>query len=130
MWGGECSCTVEPPLKETPIKGQDSEHQNVTSYSANTFITSDERNLSIMNRITCPKSYVIQRFHCTCIVMSVCVCVLVQVSCMPYAMTTATSSGLPPSPSPSPDTPGKLVRVSVFITHVMCFVSSTHWEYE
>ena len=34
------------------------------SYSANTFITSEERNLSIMNRITCPKSYVIQRFHC------------------------------------------------------------------
>ena len=34
------------------------------SYSANTFITSEERNLSITNRITCPKSYVIQRFHC------------------------------------------------------------------
>ena len=26
------------------------------SYSANTFITSEERNLSIMNRITCPKT--------------------------------------------------------------------------
>ena len=26
----ECSHTVEPPLKETPNKGQDSEHQNVT----------------------------------------------------------------------------------------------------
>ena len=39
------------------------------SYSANTLITSEERNLSIMNRITCPKSYVIQMFHCTCIYM-------------------------------------------------------------
>ena len=29
------------------------------SYSANTFITSEERNL------TCPKSYVIQTFHCS-----------------------------------------------------------------
>ena len=26
------------------------------SYSANTFVTSEERNLSIMNRITCPKT--------------------------------------------------------------------------
>ena len=34
--------TVEPSLKETPNKG----------------------NLSVMNRKTCPKSYVIQRFHC------------------------------------------------------------------
>ena len=33
---------MEPPLNETPNKG----------------------NLSIMNRIICPKSYVIQRFHC------------------------------------------------------------------
>ena len=58
--------TVEPPLKETPNKGQDSEHQNFTFLynSANTLITSEERNLTIMNRITCPKSYVIQRFHC------------------------------------------------------------------
>ena len=39
------------------------------SYSANTFITSEERNLSNNNEqnITCPKSYVIQRFHCICI---------------------------------------------------------------
>ena len=37
--------TVETPLKETPNKGQDSEHQNVISYSANTFITSEERKL-------------------------------------------------------------------------------------
>ena len=59
--------TVEPPLKETPNKGQDSEHQNFTFLynSANTLITSEERHLTIiMNRITCPKSYVIQRFHC------------------------------------------------------------------
>ena len=34
IWGGETVAllvyTVEPPLKETPNKGQDSEHQNVT----------------------------------------------------------------------------------------------------
>ena len=62
--------TVEPQLKETPNKGnpriKDKIRSTKTSlsYSANTFITSKERNLSIMNRITCPKSYVIQRFHC------------------------------------------------------------------
>ena len=39
--------TVEPPLKETPKKG----------------------NLSIMNRITCPKSYAIQRFHYTALIL-------------------------------------------------------------
>ena len=56
--------TVEPPLKETPNKGNLSIMNRITcpktslSYSANTFITSEERNLSIMNRITCPKSYV------------------------------------------------------------------------
>ena len=49
--------TVEPPLKETPNKGQDSEHQNVTFR----FITSEERNLSIMNRITCPKKVTLFR---------------------------------------------------------------------
>ena len=60
--------TVEPPLKETPNKGNLSIMNRITcpktslSYNANTFITSEER--SIMNRITCPKSYVIQRFHC------------------------------------------------------------------
>ena len=54
--------TVEPPLKETPNKGNLSIMNRLTcpktslSYSANTFITSEERNLSIMNRITCPKS--------------------------------------------------------------------------
>ena len=31
-------------------------------------VTSEKGNLSIMNRITCPKSYVIQRFHCIMIV--------------------------------------------------------------
>ena len=88
--------TVEPPIKETPNKGNFSIMNRITfpktslSYSANTLITSQERNLSIMNRITfpktsrfysantfitseersimnritCPKSYVVQRFHC------------------------------------------------------------------
>ena len=54
--------TVEPQTLR--IKDKIRSTKTSLSYSANTFITSEERNLSIMNRITCPKSYIIQRFHC------------------------------------------------------------------
>ena len=65
-----CIYTVEPPLKETLNKGNLSIMNRITcpktslSYSANTFITSEERKPLYNEQNNLSQSYVFQRFHC------------------------------------------------------------------